>query len=217
MDEKIAEAIIKPKEVHNIGENTLPPHYSQEISRYEPPLPVKKREQEEVLEKVREMTNGGSKGSKSERQVEGETELSWDHEGLEPYPGPEKPKPQRSPKGSKPPEQEVNKRVSPKVCPKCKRNHDEKDCIRIIRISFEKVVRELPSPKDSKEVAEGDKENLGPKWNFQKGETVINKDTKQWVDEQNKFWKEEEKRKDREKQKESVPRKFEPKTPVKIL
>ena len=35
--------------------------------------------------------------------------------------------------------------------------------------------------------------------------------------EQNKFWKEEEKRKDKEKQKGSVPRKFEPKTPVKIL
>ena len=84
------------------------------------------------------MTKGGSKGCKSEKQVEGETELSWDHEGLEPYPGPEKPKPQRNPKGSKPPEQEVNKRVSPKACPKCKRNHDQKDCI---RISSEKIER----------------------------------------------------------------------------
>ena len=37
------------------------------------------------------------------------------------------------------------------------------------------------------------------------------------MDEQNEFWKVEEKRKDREKQKESVPRKFEPKAPVKIL
>ena len=128
------------------------------------------------------MTNGGSKGSKSEKQVEGETELSWDHEGLEPYPGPEKLKPQRSHKGYKPPEQEVNKRVSPKVCLKCKRNHDKKDCI---RISSAKIVRELPSPKDSKEVPEGDKEKLGPKWKFQKGETVLNNDTKQWVDEQN--------------------------------
>ena len=102
------------------------------------------------------MTNGGSKGSKSEKQVEGETELSWDHEGLEPYPVPEKPKPQRSPKGSKPPEQRLIK-VSSKVYPKCKRNHDEKDCI---KIPSEKIVRELPSPKDSKEVPEGDKENL---------------------------------------------------------
>ena len=45
----------------------MPSHYSQEMSRYEPPLPVKKREQEDALEKVREMTNGGSKGSKSEK------------------------------------------------------------------------------------------------------------------------------------------------------
>ena len=58
------------------------------------------------------MTNGGSKGSKSEKQAEGETELSWDHEGLEPYPVPEKPKPQRSPKESKPPEKEVDKSFS---------------------------------------------------------------------------------------------------------
>ena len=58
LDEKITEAIIRPKEVQNIGENTLPPQYSQEISRSEPPLPVKKREEEEVLEQVREMRNG---------------------------------------------------------------------------------------------------------------------------------------------------------------
>ena len=160
------------------------------------------------------MTNGGSKGSKSEKQAEGETELSWDHEGLEPYPGLVKPKPQRSPKGTKLPEKEVVKRVTPKVCAKCKRNHDEKDCN---RISTAKIERKLPSPEDSKEVPEGDKENLGPKWNFQKEETVIDNDTKQWVDEQNKFWKEEEKGKEREKQKESIPRKFEPKMPVKIL
>ena len=94
---------MKPKEAQAIGENTIPPHYSREISRYEPPLPIKKREQEKALEKVREMTNGGSKESKSEKQAEGETELSWDHEGLEPYPGSEKPKPHRSPKESKPP------------------------------------------------------------------------------------------------------------------
>ena len=37
------------------------------------------------------------------------------------------------------------------------------------------------------------------------------------MDEQNKFCKEEKKRREREKQKESIPRKFEPKTPVKVL
>ena len=50
------------------------------------------------MEKIREITSGKSKGSKDEKQAEGETEFSWDHEGLEPYPSPERPKPQRDPK-----------------------------------------------------------------------------------------------------------------------
>ena len=58
---------------------------------------------------------------------------------------------------------------------------------------------------------------MGLKWNFQEGESVIDKDTEQWVDEQNKFWKEEKERREREKQKESIPRKFEPNAPVKVL
>ena len=90
------------------------------MSRYEPP--IKKREQEKALENVRKMTNGGSKESESEKQAEGETELSWDHEGLEPYPGPEKSKPQRGPKESKLPKKEVDKRISPKTCPNVKEN-----------------------------------------------------------------------------------------------
>ena len=51
LDEKIAEAIMEPKKAQAIGENTVPPHFSREMNRYEPPLPVKKREQEEALEK----------------------------------------------------------------------------------------------------------------------------------------------------------------------
>ena len=211
LDEKIAEAIIKPKKAQAIGENTIPPHYSREISRYEPPLQVKKREQEEALENVREMTNGGSKGSKSEKQAEGETELSWDHEGLEPYPGPGKPNSQRNSRESKPPEKEVDKRISPKICPKCKGNHDEKDCT---EPPPKEVEKKLQPPKDSRGVPERDKEDLGPKLG---GESVIDKDTKQWVDEQNKFWEEEKKRREREEQKESIPRKFKPKASVKVL
>ena len=78
-DEKIKEAWITPKEAQNIGENTIPPQYSREISRYEPPIPVKEKEKEDLLEKVREITSGESKGSKDEKQAEGETEPSWDH------------------------------------------------------------------------------------------------------------------------------------------
>ena len=62
LDEKIAEAIIKPKRAQTIGQNTIPPHFSREMSRYEPPLPVKRREQEEALEKVKRNDKWGVKG-----------------------------------------------------------------------------------------------------------------------------------------------------------
>ena len=61
------------------------------MSRYEPSIPVQEKEKQEALEKVREITNGGSKGSKSEKPIEGNTDLSWDHEGLEPHPKPGEP------------------------------------------------------------------------------------------------------------------------------
>ena len=59
------------------------------------------------MEKVREITSEESKESKDEKQAEGETELFWDHEGLEPYPSPERPKPQRDPKGKGTPKENV--------------------------------------------------------------------------------------------------------------
>ena len=107
MDEKIKEAWITPEEAQNIGENTIPPQYSREISKYEPPIPVREKEKEDLLEKVREITSGESKGSKDEKQAEGDTDLSWDHEGLEPYPFPERPKPQRGPKVKGTPKENV--------------------------------------------------------------------------------------------------------------
>ena len=116
-----------------MGDNTIPPHYSIEMSRYEPPIPIKEKEKKEVLEKVREMTNVGSKGSKSEKQVEGDTDLSWDHEGLEPHLEPNKPKLPRSPKPSRVPRTRVRDEQSPvRICPKCRRNHDEKDCSKFL-------------------------------------------------------------------------------------
>ena len=77
------------------------------MSRYEPPIPVKEKEKQEALEKVREITNGGSKESKSEKPVEGNTDLSWDHEGLEPHPKPGEPKSLRDPKPPRVPKTET--------------------------------------------------------------------------------------------------------------
>ena len=102
LDKKLKETINQPQYVRPIGENTLPPHYSREVSRYEPPNPIKQKEREDLLEKVREMTSEESKGGKGEKLVEVDTDLSWDHEGLKPLLKPQKdesPKPTRIPKG----------------------------------------------------------------------------------------------------------------------
>ena len=104
LNEKIKEIINQPQYVKPIGENTIPPHYSREISRYEPPNPVKQKEREDLIEKVKEMTSEGSKGGKREKSLEVDTDLSWDHEGLKPFPKApkdrlkESPKPPRAPK-----------------------------------------------------------------------------------------------------------------------
>ena len=104
LNEKLKEIIDQPQYVKPIGENTLPPYYSREMSRYEPPNPIKQKEREDLLEKVREMTSEESKGGKGEKSVEVDTDLSWDHEGLRPLPKAPKnrlngsPKPPRVPK-----------------------------------------------------------------------------------------------------------------------
>ena len=104
MNEKLKEIIDHPLYVKPIGENTLPPYYSREMSRYEPPNPVKQKEREDLLEKVTEITSEESKGGKGEKSVEVDTDLSWDHEGLKPLPKApreklkESPKPPRAPR-----------------------------------------------------------------------------------------------------------------------
>ena len=117
LNEKIKEIINQPQYVKPIGENTIPPHYSREMSRYEPPNPVKQKEREDLIEKVKEMTSEGSKGGKREKSVEVDTDLSWDHEGLKPFPKApkdrlkESPKPPRAPKA---PKARVNTEGTPK-------------------------------------------------------------------------------------------------------
>ena len=43
LNEELNEIIDQPQYVRPIGENTLPPHYSREMSRYEPPNPIKQK------------------------------------------------------------------------------------------------------------------------------------------------------------------------------
>ena len=98
LNEELKEIIDQPQYVRQIGENTLPPHYSRGMSRYEPPNPIKQKEREDLLEKVKEMTSEGSKSGKGEKLVEEDTDLSWDHEGLGPLPKANKDRLNRSPK-----------------------------------------------------------------------------------------------------------------------
>ena len=211
LDQKLREAHIEPKQVDPIGGDTIPPYYSKEMSRYELPISVQEREKQEALEKVKEITNGGSKESKSEKPIEGDTDLSWDHEALEPHPKPGEPKPPRDPKPPRAPKTKTKEeQTSAKICPKCKGNHDERDCTKFL---FKEKQRSV-SPQPIKPNPQVDKSEtkVKEKWNPMERNNNVDKDTEKWVEEQNAFFE-----KKREKQKDEVPVRFDPKGPVIIL
>ena len=206
LDEKIKEALITPRKAQNIGESTIPHQYSREISRYEPPLPVKEKEKEDLLIKVREITSGESKGSKDEKQVEGETELSWDHEGLEPYPSPERPKPQRDPKEKGTPKGNVKGNETLNRGPKGKESQEKGE--EPLKRAKEKLVSPKPKGTTPKEL---EKDSDFKRGHSREGNGV-DRNTEQWVNDQNKFWE-----KKRGSLEETIPKVFEPQGPVKIL
>ena len=123
------------------------------------------------------MTNEKSKESKSEKQVEGDTDFSWDHEGLEPHSEPERPKPPRSPKLPRVPKSKIkDEQLPPKGCPRCKGDHEEKDCAKFL---FRKGKEEIIPPKMEKQVPEANKSEKKPKekWELTKESSPIDKDT----------------------------------------
>ena len=220
LNEKLNEIIDQPQYVRPIGENTLPPYYSREISRYEPPNPIKQKEREDLLEKVREMTSEESKGGKGEKSVEVDTDLSWDHEGLRPLPKSHKdrlngsPKLPRAPKG--PRVERSNEETFKKECPSFGEDYKEGKYSK--PISREDEVG-IVVPQKEKWVPEIDKKDdkNGERWDFESPRNLIDKKAARWIEEQNEFLgKQEEKafEKDRKGRDPSV---FEPSGPVKIL
>ena len=185
LDQKLREARVEPQQVEPIRGNTIPPYYSKEVSRYEPPIPVQEKKKQEALEKVKEITNGGSKGSKSEKPVERDTDLLWDHEGLEPHPKPGKPKPPRNPRSPRTPKTEMREEQSPtKVCPKCEGNHDERECTKFI-FRKEKQGSMSPQPiKSDPQVGKGGT-RIKEKWNSMDENNNVDKNTEKWMEEQN--------------------------------
>ena len=206
LDEKIKEALITPKKAQNIGENTIPPQYSTEISRYEPPIPVKEKEKEDLLEKIREITSGESRGSKDDKQAEGETDLSWDHEGLELYPSPERPKPQRGPKEKGSPKENVKGNRTLDRDPINKESQEEEEK------HLKRAKGKLASPKPDETTLKELEKNSDVKRDHPKEGNGVDKNTEQWVNDQNKFWE-----KKRESLEETMPKVFGPQGPVKIL
>ena len=220
LDEKLREIIDQPQYVEPIGKNTLPPHYSREISRYEPPKPVKQREREELIEKVKEMTGEEIKGGKREKSVEVDTDLSWDHEGLKPIPkapknrsdgSPKPPRVPRTPKAETNAEEtskkgysanggDINKGEYPEIPPK--RNENKKEI--------------PPETKQDSGISRRGNKHSG-KLDLEGPSNPVDKKTARWIEEQNEFLgKQKEKGSDRDKKERDAP-KFSPNGPVKVL
>ena len=216
LNEKLNEIIDQPQYVRPIGENTLPPYYSREMSRYEPPNPIKQKEREDLLEKVREMTSEESKGGKGEKSVEVDTDLSWDHEGLRPLPKSHKDrlngsaKPPRGPKGPKVERDNVG--TFNKECPSFREDYKEGRYSK--PISKENEVG-IVVPQKEKRVPEMDKN--GERWDFESPGNLVDKKTARWIEEQNEFLGKQEEKEFEKDRKERDPSVFEPSGPVKIL
>ena len=219
LSKKIKEIIDQPQYVQPIGENTLPPHYSREISRYEPPNPIKQKERKDLIEKVKEMTSEESKGGKREKSVEVNTDLSWDHEGLKPLPKAPKKKLTESPK---PPR-------TPRV-PKAKVNTEEtfKKDQSVFNGNSKKSERSEIPYKENKERKEaflekrldtgmGKKDGKNDKkWDSKSPKNPIDQKTARWIEEQNEFLDKQKEKFEKDK-KERDPPVFNPNGPVKVL
>ena len=190
------------------------------MSRYEPPNPIKQKEREDLLEKVREMTSEESKGGKGEKLVEVDTDLSWDHEGLRPLPKSHKdrlngsPKPPRVPKVPK--VGGSSEGTSKKECPSFKRDYNEEKCLELILKENEVG---MVVPQEEKQVPEIDKKSdkNNERWDFESPGNLADKKTARWIEEQNKFLGKQEEKEFQENRKERDPSVFEPNGPIKVL
>ena len=220
LNEKLHEIIDQPQYVRPIGENTLPQYYSREISRYEPPNPIKQKEREDLLEKVKEMTSEESKGGKGERSVEVDTDLSWDHEGLRPLPKSHKdrlngsPKLPRVPKGPK--VERNNEGTFKKECPSFREDYKEGKYPE--PISKENKVG-IVVPQEENQVPEIDKKDgkNDERWDFESPGNLVDKKTARWIEEQNEFLGKQEEKEFEKDKKERDPPVFDPSGPIKVL
>ena len=190
LNEKLNEIIDQPQYVRPFGKNTLPPYYSREMSRYEPPNPIKQKEREDLLEKVKEMTSEESKGGKRERSMEVDTSLSWDHEGLRPLPKAPKdrlngsPKPPRTPRA---PKEGVNAvGTFKKEYPAYSGDSREGKYPEIPHKENKDKKATLPEKKQDPGIGKKSGKN-GERWDVESLEHPVNKKTARWIEKQNEF------------------------------
>ena len=220
LNEKFNEIIDQPQYVRPIGENTLPPYYSREMSRYEPPNPIKQKEREDLLEKVREMTSEESKGSKGEKLVEVDTDLSWDHKGLRPLPKSHKDRLNGSPKLPRVPKvpkvEGNNEGTFKKECPSFRGDYNEGKYPELILKENEVG---MVVPQEEKQVPEIDKKSdkNDERWDFESPGNLADKKTARWIEEQDEFLGKQKERKFQENRKERDPLVFEPSGLIKVL
>ena len=219
LNEKLNEIIDQPQYVRPIGENTLPPYYSREMSRYEPPNPIKQKEREDLLEKVREMTSEESKEGKGEKLVEVDTDLSWDHEGLRPLPKSHKerlngsPKPPRVPKVPK--VGGNTEETFKKECPSFSGDYKEG---KYPEPTHKENKVGMVVPQGEKQVPEIDKnDKKDERWDFESPENLVDKKTARWIEEQNEFLGEQKGKEFGKDRKERDPSVLEPSGPIKAL
>ena len=182
-----------------------------EISRYEPPKPVKQKEREDLIKKVKEMTGEEIKGGRRENSVEVDTDLSWDHEGLKPLPKAprnrldESPKPPRVPKAprAKTDAEETSKKGY------SANGGDVKEGKHLEIPSRMKESKKEISPEIKQDADPGKRsEEYDKKLNLESHDDPVDKKTARWIEEQNEFM---------EKQKEREVPIFKPNGPVKVL
>ena len=190
LNEKPNEIIDQPQYVRPFGKNTLRPYYSREMSRYEPPNPIKQKEREDLLEKVKEMTSEESKGGKRERSMEVDTSLSWDHEGLRPLPKAPKdrlngsPKPPRTPRV---PKEGVNAvGTFKKEYPAYSGDSKEGKYPEIPHKENKDKKEALPEKKQDPGIGKKSGKN-GERWDVESPENPVDKKTARWIGEQNEF------------------------------
>ena len=220
LNEKLNEIIDQPQYVRPIGENTLPPYYSREMSRYEPPNTIKQKEREDLLEKVKEMTSEESKESKGEKLVEVDTDLSWDHEGLGPLPKSHKDRLNGSPKLPRVPKvpkvEGNNEGTLKKECPSFRGDYKEGKYPELILKENEVGI---VVPQEEKQVPKIDKKDdkNDERWDFESPGNLADKKTARWIEEQNEFLGKQEEKEFWENRKERDPSVFEPSDPIKVL